>query len=471
MSKIIKYSLIGIVISSIIPISAAFIIPKIEQNFINISLLSNSYLPENYYLSLNKNFSFNGGNGEFLLYKKENNQNIDIATISFEIPYKYYNLIFQKKFPIVGSLELKNKEFEQNFNTKINYKEDNLLRFKGTFDYQGDMNLLLNQVAYQIVLSDTQTKDNILFIDIEPSTGVIDFKNHQLTTSFKFPKVLLKDQEFTSDNINFNNSIIETSFNTNPLDKEKISSASIKIESIIDGSIAKHFTFKEIESNFSFKENTDTFINDNKIKINNINFDYLQNVNFGLDYSITVPKSSKQSLIDFILSMESNDILQRQGAFFNILRSGFKFNLNDLHIKENDNQNILKTNFSLNVDKEEKDIDFTKRIQFNGEIQSTGNLAETSLNVAGLSLEDILGDEAQQQKDKNSFFINFDYQNQSLNFNNNKASDEYNKIVQTSLLNLELLLQEGEDDYNKSINETPPTDDDTKDIPEIIPQN
>lgn len=425
---------------------------KFEANLQKDVLAWNTKLPDGYHLKLENNCSYPECTGRYsLFYKNEEGQEHLEAYLDYSLFYNISTFILpNQSMPLQGSVTLENKEFVNDYLiTKVDLKDKHLLTFSGNIKNNGAFNIDFEKNQVQVSVSEEDSPPLLIIQETEKSKGNMTFDKYTLKANVQIPKVLITSSNLEDTGLQINNMKVnsKTDLKRKEANSEMETSGEILIESISDTTIDRSFEAKNISTSFSFIETQDNFKHQTVLKAEEFNHANIGRLSYLIDYDIIIPNSSKQALIDFLQTIQTSDMETRQGAFYEILKNGFKFHLNNFNVTDLDNQNKIESNFSLNMNKFEEDKSFIDRLNFDVNLLSQGEMANNALALTGLNLE-ILTDENSTEP-VFDYKLNISYKNGEISFNKKNADKAFSSLINNSLISLENLLKEGEENYIK----------------------
>lgn len=430
---------------------------KFEAKLQKDVLAWNTKLPEGYHLKLENNCSYPECKGRYsLFYKNEKGQeNLD-AYLDYSLFYNITSFLLpNQSMPLQGSVTLENKEFVNDYLiTKVDLKDKHLLTFSGNIKNNGEFNIDFEKNQVQLSVSEEDSPPLFIIKDTEKSKGNITFDKYTLKASVQTPKVLITSSNLEDNGLQINNIKVnsKTDVNRKQENSSMETSGEILIESILDTTIDRSLEAKNLSTSFSFIETPDNFTHQTVLKAEEFTHANIGKLSYLVDYDITVPISSKQALIDFLQTIQTSDMETRQGAFYEILKNGFKFDLNNFNVTELDNHNKIESNLSLNMNKFETGKSFVDRLNFDANLLSQGEMANNALALTGLNLESLTNENSDKDKSSEPVFdykLNISYKNGEISFNKKNTDKVFSNLINNSLISLENLLKEGEENYIK----------------------
>lgn len=458
MKKIYVGSSIGVLaIAVVFPAIVLLNIPKFESKLHKDVVAWNERLPSGYQLTLTTDCGFTQCNGEYNLVSSHTEDPTKEVIVNFQTHYNPLHFILPSKpLDISGSVQLSNNVYKGDFlKTQVKYKGDSFATFSGSVFRNGDIDVSLTKNAATITISEEDDDIPLMVIEEgENSKGHFQFKNKSVHANMNIPRVIVKDTEASQIGMLFEDIKVKGIWDIARKDakdtKDLETSGEINIAHIEDISVDRALNVKNVSTSFSFLEGLKDFTHKTTLKADSFYHASLGEVSYNMNYGITVPLTSKQALVDFISTIQTSDMETRQGAFYEILKNGFNFDLNQLEITEKNNNNSIKANFNLNMAPSVGDKNFVDRTQFKGSLSSTGDLAALAMDMTGFKISEIAEeDSAKAEAKSKKYNLTVKYDKNGVSFNNKPVDKSITDTINASLLSLEHLLKEGEENYKK----------------------
>lgn len=461
-------SSIGIVAIAItIPTIIHLNLPKFEAQLQKDVVAWNTKLPEGYRIQLDNECSISNCTGRYNLFSEteEDKERLEMY-LDFKTKFNPLSFILpNSEIPITGNVTLANKELiNDNLITQFNIKNNYLLTFEGYVQRNGKMDISFVKNPVEISISEEDSPPLLVIKDTEPSIGKLKYDKYSLEINVDTPHVLISSSTIDSTGLDFSNIVVKsrTDLERKTPTSTLETTGEIFIKKLQDTSINRILDAKNLLTTFSFNEGTEDFTHHTVLKADEFNHADIGKLSYLLDYEIKVPLASKQSLIDFLQTIQTSDMETRQGAFYEILKNGFDVNLKDFHVVEHEQNNSIQTNFNLHMDKAEDGKSFPDRTFFDASLHSKGQLASYALDMTGFNIESLISDKevktdlSKETQDPTAtpekpfeYKLNISYKNGGISFNNKPVDKVFSPMINTSLISLENLLKEGEENYKK----------------------
>lgn len=443
----VKYGIIGVcLISGIVGVSSYYNLGKIEESMQKDVQEWNTHLPEGFAIRLNKSIGFTGASGSYILSHDTEGKKVDIFTLNFESAFNITNLVFPtSKLPIKGTgiLALENLNTDEIQYSIVNGNKE-FLTFNGFMGKQGNFEIKYQQPAYLLgIASQNEDYSNQVYLKVADSSGQFIKNGKNVDVSSIISQVDMLDTPEQKDGITFKG--VNTNLKFTDSNNTTNTIFSSNIDNISDASPESLFVLNGIKTTLEINENNKDFTHKVKIDIKSANTSEQKDVSMKIDYDMTVPLESKSAILSILNSQES-DYEKKQENAFKLFNSGFHFNLKQFQVNQGKEYgNIV---FDLNIKPKTNNELLSERTSLSGLLDFFGSTVPMVQMVIPLPLEDINSESLAEQKLK----FEFNYKDNNLLINKKRAEKNTEDAFIKSLVGLDMLMKEAEDNLNAEKN-------------------
>lgn len=435
-----QYTFLGLAISAF---TASYFVYRsldaIEVSMQKDVLEWNKELPEGYHFKLTNNINLMGSNGVLTLVQDINNKPVELTSINFKADFTILGLLLPNgKFDIKGNGLVHMANIED---TETKYVLDtngsDILSFSGIVDKKGNFNLDFTSPSQKLGIVNKDDDSYVIFFDVSATKGKLTKDNQKISINSNIEHVEILDSPEYKDGISFDDVKTEVSFEKN---KESNNTIFVtQFSKVKDLSEAKLFDITGFSTSLKYFENKDIFKHSLKVNIENVSSIFGQDSGYLLDYDISVPFQSKSNLISLLRTYQSLDILERQEQALNLYKSGFNLHINNFKISDaQDNGNIK---FNLNLNPQKDILELPSRVSFDGSIEGRGRIVDMLVNSIPFNAENLI-----KVSPDNQHSFTFNFKDGQLTLNNDKAEPEYLDSLVKSLMGLDVLMVEAEEE-------------------------
>lgn len=470
--KAIKYSLVGL---SVLGLISAFTIHRSLEH-IKYSMQQdvaewNTHLPQGIKISLDNTVNFSGAQGSYVLSQELDGKPLSIATINFKSNFNIFTLLIpNSQFAVNGDGIVHFENFEDE-ETKYHYesKSKEFLTFNGTMGKNGDLKLNFNLPAYNFGIINKEDNAYSIFFNIDSTTGTFSKTDKLFNITSSTNQFEMLDSPEHKDGISF--SMINLDFSFDEEDKKVQTSLTSSFKEIKDLSDAKLFSISGFKASFNASETDTKFTHSIKMNVDSLSSFNNQDNSYELDYDISVPIEAKPFILSLLKTYQSMDMIERQENALNLYKSGFNLNVNKFKVK--DAQGEGNINFHLNLNPQKDILELPKRVSFDGIIKGKGTIIDILINSLPFNTEEVIKETPEGK------LFQFGFKDSNLSFENKPAPTIYNDALNKSLMGLDVLMVEAEEELklekqqialgesdseepDDEINEIPGTEEDTQ---------